>query len=84
MWSGSENDIKSYSYSGKQFPRGQKISSIRSMRTSARWDYDTDVIRANVAYDIFTATDFEHVTSSGDYEVSLNFACLRQRPFWFL
>jgi Glycosyl hydrolase family 12. len=81
IWPRSENDIKSYAYSGKQFSRGQKIFSIGSMGTSVQWDNDSNVIRANATYDIFTATEPIHVTSNGDYETCLNFACIIQWPF---
>lgn len=70
QWEGSPNEVKSYVNSGKMFDRGRTISSISSMQTSASWQYDTDV-RANVAYDIFTAEDPNHATSGGDYEVMI-------------
>ena len=70
-WEGGETKVKSYAYSGKQVTRGQKIASIDSMQTSVSWEYDTDSIRANVAYDIFTAADPDHVNTGGDYEVMI-------------
>lgn len=71
-WEGSPNNVKSYVYAGKQFDRGRTISSISSMQTSVSWAYDTTQnVRANVAYDIFTAEDPNHVNSSGDYEVMI-------------
>nr|7EE2_A Chain A, glycoside hydrolase family 12 beta-1,3-1,4-glucanase [Chaetomium sp.]7EEE_A Chain A, glycoside hydrolase family 12 beta-1,3-1,4-glucanase [Chaetomium sp.]7EEJ_A Chain A, glycoside hydrolase family 12 beta-1,3-1,4-glucanase [Chaetomium sp.] len=70
-WQGGQHDVKSYVYSGKQFPRGQRITSINSMQTSVSWYYDTTNVRANVAYDIFTAADPNHVNSSGDYELMI-------------
>lgn len=33
------------------------------------WVYDTNNIRCNVAYDLFTAANINHDTSSGDYEL---------------
>lgn len=39
------------------------------MPTSIQWSYDNYNVRANVAYDIFTAQDPNHVNSSGDYEL---------------
>ncbi len=70
-WRGGENNVKSYPYSGRQVSRGRKIASIGSMQTSVSWSYSTTDIRANVAYDIFTAADPDHVNSSGDYEVMI-------------
>ena len=69
-WQGSPNNVKSYVYSGRQVTKGRKISQISSMPTSVNWKYSTSV-RANVAYDIFTAADPNHSTSSGDYELMI-------------
>lgn len=69
-WSGGENDVKSYSYSGKLFSTGMLLSSITTMPTSASWSYnETSNVRADVAYDLFTASNPDHSTSSGDYEL---------------
>lgn len=68
-WAGGQNSVKSYANAGKQFARGLKISNIKSLPTSISWDYSNRNIRANVAYDVFTAADPNHVTSSGDYEL---------------
>ncbi|KAK4154614.1 glycoside hydrolase family 12 protein [Chaetomidium leptoderma] len=70
-WNGGPNNVKSYVYAGRQIQRGRKISSISSMPTSINWSYDTENVRANVAYDVFTAADPEHVNSSGDYELMI-------------
>ncbi|KAL2256593.1 hypothetical protein VTK26DRAFT_1431 [Humicola hyalothermophila] len=70
-WAGGENNVKSYPYSGKQVARGMKISNIWNMQTSVSWSYDNTNIRANVAYDVFTAADPNHVNSSGDYELMI-------------
>lgn len=70
-WQGGENNVKSYVYSGKQIAKGRNISSISSMQTSVSWSYNTQNVRANVAYDIFTAADPNHATSSGDYELMI-------------
>ncbi|KAK4236496.1 glycoside hydrolase [Achaetomium macrosporum] len=70
-WNGGENNVKSYAYSGRQVARGRKIASIGSMQTSVSWSYSNTNIRANVAYDIFTAADPNHVNSSGDYELMI-------------
>jgi xyloglucan-specific endo-beta-1,4-glucanase len=70
-WEGNPGSVKSYAYSGRWVAKGHTIASIRSMSTSVSWDYDTSNIRANVAYDIFTAKDPNHVNSSGDYELMI-------------
>lgn len=70
-WNGSPDNVKSYVYAGKQIAKGRKITSIGSMPTSVSWRYNTENIRANVAYDIFTASDPNHATSSGDYELMI-------------
>ncbi|KAK1756985.1 endoglucanase [Echria macrotheca] len=70
-WQGGKNNVKSYPYAGRIVQRGRKISDIRSMQTSVTWNYDNENIRANVAYDIFTAADPNHVNSSGDYELMI-------------
>jgi len=70
-WQGGQNNVKSYVYSGRQVPRGRLISSIGSMQTSVSWSYNTNNVRANVAYDVFTASDPNHSTSSGDYELMI-------------
>ncbi|KAK3305652.1 glycoside hydrolase family 12 protein [Chaetomium strumarium] len=70
-WQGGENNVKSYANAGRQVTRGRKISSIGSMQTSVSWSYSNTNIRANVAYDVFTAADPNHVNSSGDYELMI-------------
>ncbi|KAK1751094.1 glycoside hydrolase family 12 protein [Echria macrotheca] len=70
-WQGGQNNVKSYVYIGKQIAKGKKISQISSMSTSVSWNYNSDNVRANVAYDIFTASDPNHDTSSGDYELMI-------------
>jgi xyloglucan-specific endo-beta-1,4-glucanase len=45
------------------------MNNIKSMPTSITWDYSNRNIRANVAYDVFTAADPNHDKSSGDYEL---------------
>ena len=71
-WNGSPNNVKSYVYAGKQVTKGRKISAISSMPTSVAWRYSTENgVRANVAYDIFTAADPNHDNSSGDYELMI-------------
>lgn len=70
-WWGSENNVKSYVYAGKQFAKGLTISKINSMPTNIQWSYDGSNVRANVAYDIFTAQDPNHDRSSGNYEIMI-------------
>jgi hypothetical protein len=70
-WSGGENNVKSYPYSGRQLSQKRIISQIGSLPTSASWAYSGTNIRANVAYDLFTAADPNHSTSSGDYELMI-------------
>lgn len=69
QWQGGENNVKSYAYAGKILTKGQSIAKITSMPTQVEWTYNTTNIRANVAYDLFTAADPNHVNSSGDYEL---------------
>jgi len=70
-WQGGQNNVKSYAYCGRMLTKGRLISSISSMKTSAAWTYNTDSIRANVAYDVFTAADPNHANSGGDYELMI-------------
>jgi xyloglucan-specific endo-beta-1,4-glucanase len=70
-WVGNEGRVKSYANSGKQIERGNTIASIKSMATSVSWQYNTSDIRANVAYDFFTAEDPNHSSTGGDYELMI-------------
>lgn len=70
-WQGAPDNVKSYVYVGRQVTRGRKISQINSMPTSISWRYNTENIRANVAYDVFTAADPNHANSSGDFELMI-------------
>lgn len=70
-WQGAPNNVKSYVYAGTQLQRGRKVSSVNSMPTSITWDYDNMNLRANVAYDVFTAADPNHANSGGDYELMI-------------
>lgn len=69
-WRGSDNTVKSYIYANRVFDR-DLVSRIRSLPTTVEWSYNTTGIRANVAYDIFTHTDVDHVNSNGDYELMI-------------
>ena len=69
---------------GRKVAKGRKISDVQKMPTSVSWKYDRTDIRANVAYDIFTAKDANHVNSSGDFELVrifrvhyIPFSCIR-------
>lgn len=69
-WQGDQNTVKSYIYAGRQFTR-KKVSEIRSLPTTAEWSYNSTNIRANVAYDIFTHPDPQHVNYNGEYELMI-------------
>jgi xyloglucan-specific endo-beta-1,4-glucanase len=70
-WEGNEGRVKSYAHSGRQIARGNTIASIKSMPTEVSWNYNTSDVRANVAYDFFTAQDPNHSSSGGDYELMI-------------
>lgn len=70
-WDGAPNNVKSYPYMGRQVTKGRTISSISKMPTSVTWSYNNEDIRANVAYDVFTAVDPNHANSGGDYELMI-------------
>lgn len=70
-WSGGDYDVKAYPYSGRELYDKKLVSDINGIPTKAEWNYGGDNIRANVAYDLFTAADPEHDISSGDYEIMI-------------
>lgn len=71
-WTGAENNVKSYPYVGRILPKGITVATAKTMLTEVQWSYNTTAnVRANVAYDIFTAADPNHVNSSGDYELMI-------------
>jgi xyloglucan-specific endo-beta-1,4-glucanase len=70
-WSGGDNNVKSYPYSGRQMSSKRIVSQIGSLPTSTSWSYSGNNLRANVAYDLFTAANPNHATSSGDYELMI-------------
>jgi xyloglucan-specific endo-beta-1,4-glucanase len=70
QWSGGENNVKAYPYAGRQI-QPRLINSIGSIPSAMSWSYSTTNVRANVAYDLFTASDPNHSTSSGDYELMI-------------
>lgn len=69
-WYGGDNDVKSYSYSSRDFTK-KLVSQISSIPTSATWTVSNQNTRSNVAYDLFTAQDINHPTSGGDYELMI-------------
>jgi xyloglucan-specific endo-beta-1,4-glucanase len=71
QWSGGDNNVKSYPYAGRTLSSKKLVSQIGSIPTSASWSYDNSNIRADVAYDLFTASNPNHDTSSGDYELMI-------------
>ncbi|KAI8625018.1 endoglucanase [Xylariaceae sp. FL1651] len=68
-WAGGDNNVKSYPYSGRTLASKKLVSNIGSIPTKAEWRYLGDNIRADVAYDLFTAANPNHDPSSGDYEL---------------
>ncbi|PTB62604.1 glycoside hydrolase family 12 protein [Trichoderma citrinoviride] len=71
QWSGGQNNVKSYQNVQIDIPQKRTVNSIGSMPTTASWSYSGSDIRANVAYDLFTAANPNHVTYSGDYELMI-------------
>lgn len=70
-WRGGDSDVKSYDYSGIDVSP-KPVSQIRSLPTSASWSYNSTAgLNADVSYDLFTAADRNHATSSGDYELMI-------------
>ncbi|PNP38362.1 endoglucanase-1 precursor [Trichoderma gamsii] len=70
-WSGGQNNVKGYPNIALNIPNKRLVSSISSMPTTAQWSYTGSSIRADVAYDLFTASNPNHVTYSGDYELMI-------------
>ncbi|CAH0056639.1 unnamed protein product, partial [Clonostachys solani] len=70
-WSGGENNVKSYPYSGRELSDKKLVNTISKIPSGADWSYSGSDIRANVAYDIFTAADPNHEISSGDHELMI-------------
>ncbi|KAI9934850.1 hypothetical protein ASPWEDRAFT_53944 [Aspergillus wentii DTO 134E9] len=69
-WSGGEGTVKSYSNSGVTFEK-KLVSDVSSIPTNVEWEQDNTNVNADVAYDLFTAADKNHATSSGDYELMI-------------
>jgi xyloglucan-specific endo-beta-1,4-glucanase len=70
-WSGSSNQVKSYANSQLSGLNKRHISDLSSISTSVQWSYSNTNIVADVSYDLFTASDINHVTYSGDYELMI-------------
>ena len=70
-WQGGQNNVKSYANCGREPPKGKLVSAVTSMKTAVTWAYAPSSVRANVAYDVFTAADPNHVTYNGDYEIMI-------------
>ncbi|KAF5859128.1 hypothetical protein ETB97_003269 [Aspergillus alliaceus] len=65
-WSGGDYSVKSYPNSGVELQK-KHAKDISSIPTSTKRNYDNTNINADVAYDLFTAANINHVTYSGDY-----------------
>lgn len=70
-WSGDNTNVKSYANAGMNGMEKKHVSNIGTIPTSAKWSYDNTNINADVSYDLFTAADPAHDTSSGDYELMI-------------
>ncbi|KFH45203.1 Endoglucanase-like protein [Hapsidospora chrysogenum ATCC 11550] len=66
-WDGERHDFSSYPYVGKELEEKKTVASIGNIWTSASWSYYDGDARANVTYDMLTAADQGHDTSSGDF-----------------
>lgn len=77
-WSGGDSQVKSYANSGYIGLTKMYVSDISSIPTSVEWGYDNTDINADVSYDLFTAADIDHDTSSGDYELMVWYVWLYQ------
>ncbi|KAF2866417.1 concanavalin A-like lectin/glucanase domain-containing protein [Massariosphaeria phaeospora] len=71
-WQGGPDNVKSYVYAGLILTKGNTVARVKSMPTQIDWAYNTTGgVRANVAYDVFTAEDPAHANSGGDYELMI-------------
>ena len=68
QWTGGENNVKSYVYSGRLITK-KLVSQYSNFQSTAQWSYDTQNIRCNVSCDLFTAADVNHDRSSWNYEL---------------
>ncbi|KAI9039829.1 glycoside hydrolase family 12 protein [Aspergillus affinis] len=67
-WNGGKGTVKSYSNSGVDFEK-KLVNDVRTIPTGVEWTQDNTNVDADVAYDMFTAANVDHATSSGDYEL---------------
>ena len=81
-WSGGDDSVKAYPSTGLTIATGQLIDSIGSMPTEVYWSYSGSDIRADVSYDLFSASDPSHDTSYGDYELMIWYLtpCTTMKP----
>ena len=70
-WSGSSSQVKSYANSQLSGINKKLVSNLNSIPTQVSWSYSNTNIVADVSYDLFTASDINHVTYSGDYELMI-------------
>ncbi|XMA10279.1 hypothetical protein WAI453_003070 [Rhynchosporium graminicola] len=70
-WAGGANNVKSYPYAGLIISAPKLVSQIGSIPTSASWSISNSNVRADVAYDVFTARDPNHSKRGGDYELMI-------------
>nr|7P1Z_A Chain A, Glycoside hydrolase [Aspergillus cervinus]7P1Z_B Chain B, Glycoside hydrolase [Aspergillus cervinus]7P1Z_C Chain C, Glycoside hydrolase [Aspergillus cervinus] len=70
-WSGNANEVKSYANSQLLSFTKKYVSNIGSIPTTAQWSLSNTGVNADVAYDLFTSSNINHVTYSGDYELMI-------------
>ncbi|EEA20285.1 Endoglucanase-1 [Talaromyces marneffei ATCC 18224] len=70
-WAGNNNQVKSYANSQLSGLTKKLASQLKGIPTSAQWGYSNTNINADVAYDLFTTADINHVSYSGDYELMI-------------
>jgi xyloglucan-specific endo-beta-1,4-glucanase len=72
QWGSGASYVKSYANSALNVPKNRLLSSISSIPTTADWAYSTtNGVQADVSYDLFTSSNPNHVTYSGDYELMI-------------
>jgi len=70
-WAGGQYNVKSYASAGKIITP-KLLSQVSSLPSTFTYSVTTTGgTVANVAYDLFTAADKNHVTYSGDYELMI-------------
>lgn len=73
-WYGGDNNVKSYSYSSRDFSKSP-VSQISYIPATVIWTVSNQNTRSNVAYDRFRVQDIKHPTSGSDYELMIWLAC---------